>query len=121
MKRLTNTIYGNVVVEKDKIRTCDKICEEYSSCVDCPIEKAFKRLVAIENILGDNYDLDKLQELLLKEQEVSYQTTLPSFAWRIGETRGIIKVPYKPWMERYMGTKFYRTEKEAFEANLKNE
>lgn len=67
MKRLTSIIYGSVVVEKDKIRTCKEICEEHLGCANCPINEAFKRLATIENILGDNYDLDKLQELLLKE------------------------------------------------------
>lgn len=71
MKRLTNTIYGCVVVEKDKIRTCAEICGDHLGCADCPIEKVFKRLAAIENILGDNYDLDKLQELLLKSKSKS--------------------------------------------------
>lgn len=39
-------------------------CQEDKGCKDCPIAKAFDRLVTIEDILGDEYDLGKLMELV---------------------------------------------------------
>ena len=39
-------------------------CQEDKGCKDCPIAKAFDRLAAIEDILGDEYDLGKLMELV---------------------------------------------------------
>lgn len=45
---------------------CREVCElqETDGCMTCPIAKAFDRLAAIENILSDNYDLDRLRELV---------------------------------------------------------
>ena len=39
-------------------------CQGDKGCKDCPIAKAFDRLAAIEDILGDEYDLGKLMELV---------------------------------------------------------
>ena len=39
-------------------------CQEDKGCKDCPIAKAFDRLAAIEDILGDEYDLERLKELI---------------------------------------------------------
>lgn len=38
--------------------------QEPDGCMTCPIAKAFDRLAEIENILSDNYDLDRLRELV---------------------------------------------------------
>ena len=45
---------------------CREVCERQGDdgCKTCPIAKAFDRLAAIEDILGDEYDLDKLMELV---------------------------------------------------------
>ena len=46
---------------------CREICERQENdngCKTCPIARAFDRLAAIENILGDEYDLDRLRELV---------------------------------------------------------
>ena len=45
---------------------CREVCQrqEDKGCKDCPIAKAFDRLAAIEDILGDEYDLEKLKELV---------------------------------------------------------
>jgi len=45
---------------------CREVCElqEPDGCMTCPIAKAFDRLAEIENILGDNYDFDRLRELV---------------------------------------------------------
>lgn len=44
---------------------CGEVCESRneSGCIGCPIANAFDRLAAIEDILGDDYDLDRLREL----------------------------------------------------------
>ena len=44
-------------------------CQEDKGCKDCPIAKAFDRLAAIEDILGDEYDLDHLRELAQADRE----------------------------------------------------
>lgn len=44
---------------------CREVCERQGDdgCKTCPIAKAFDRLAAIEDILGDEYNLDRLREL----------------------------------------------------------
>lgn len=44
-------------------------CQEDKGCKDCPIAKAFDRLAAIEDILGDEYDLDELKEVVQAKRE----------------------------------------------------
>jgi len=50
---------------------CREVCQrqEDKGCKDCPIAKAFDRLAAIEDILGDEYDLDRLRELVQADRE----------------------------------------------------
>ena len=57
---------------------CGEVCKsrDDEGCNGCPIANAFDRLAAIEDILGEDYDLDCLEELveadrnhLLKEQK----------------------------------------------------
>lgn len=50
---------------------CREVCQqqEENGCKDCPIAKAFDRLAAIEDILGDEYDLDRLRELVQADRE----------------------------------------------------
>lgn len=45
---------------------CREVCrqQEENGCKDCPIAKAFDRLAAIEDILGDEYDLNDLQKAM---------------------------------------------------------
>ena len=70
MKRLTYDfeIGGNhcwQVKGADNLE-CREVCERQGDdgCKTCPISKAFDRLAAIEDILGDEYDLGKLMELV---------------------------------------------------------
>lgn len=79
---------------------------------DCTVYSMTNRLAAIEDIPGDDYDLDRLRDLAQVDRE-GRCTIVSDFVYRFGETKGIIKIPYKPWMERYIGSKFFRTEKEA--------
>lgn len=50
---------------------CREVCERQGDdgCKTCPIAKAFDRLAAIEDILGDRYDLDRLQELVKADRD----------------------------------------------------
>lgn len=43
---------------------CEEVCRRCAvfGCTNCPIGHAFDRLAAIEDILGDEYDLDHLRE-----------------------------------------------------------
>ena len=70
MKRLTYDfeIGGNhcwQVKGADNLE-CREVCERQGDdgCKTCPISKAFDRLAAIEDILGDEYDLDELREMV---------------------------------------------------------
>ena len=50
---------------------CGEVCKsrDDEGCNGCPIADAFDRLAAIENILGDDYDLDRLKELVQADRE----------------------------------------------------
>ena len=50
---------------------CSEVCKsrEDEGCNGCPIANAFDRLAAIEDILGDDYDLDRLKELVRANRE----------------------------------------------------
>ena len=60
---------------------CREVCENQkdSGCKNCPISKAFDRLAAIEDILGSNYDLDRLRELVEADREQEFQRHLKRF------------------------------------------
>ena len=63
---------------------------------------------------------DRLRELVQAEQDGRLHIT-PAFVWHNGDS-GLHKVPYKPWMEKWIatGTKFWLTREEA-EATLAKE
>lgn len=78
MKRLTYDfcIGGNhcwQVKGADNLE-CREVCERQGDdgCKTCPIAKAFDRLAAIEDILGDEYDLDLVQKLIQAYREGRY-------------------------------------------------
>ena len=50
---------------------CREVCERQGDdgCKTCPIAKAFDRLAAIEDILGDEYNLDELREMVQAKRE----------------------------------------------------
>ena len=50
---------------------CREVCERQGDdgCKTCPIAKAFDRFATIEDILGDEYDLDRLRELAQADRE----------------------------------------------------
>ena len=51
---------------------CREVCERQGDdgCKTCPISKAFDRLAAIEDILGDEYELDRLRELVEADRAI---------------------------------------------------
>lgn len=48
-----------------EIALCREMCED----VKCSAKKVWERLKEIEDLLGDNYDLDHLRELVKAEKE----------------------------------------------------
>lgn len=50
---------------------CSEVCKsrDDEGCNGCPIANAFDRLAAIEDILGDDYDLERLKELVEADRE----------------------------------------------------
>lgn len=70
MKRLTKrwgeepypNLAGRVVCEY-------KECDSAKSCNDCVHGRIANRLAAIEDILGDDYDLDRLRELVEADRD----------------------------------------------------
>lgn len=50
---------------------CREVCERQGDdgCKTCPIAKAFDRLASIEDILGDEYDLDELREMVQAKRD----------------------------------------------------
>ena len=67
---------------------CREVCEGQgdAGCKTCPIAKAFDRLAAIEDILGDEYDLDELKEVVQAKREgrcVVLPAPLGSQVWQL--------------------------------------
>lgn len=50
---------------------CREVCERQGDdgCKTCPIAKTFDRLAAIEDILGEEYELDRLRKLVEADGE----------------------------------------------------
>lgn len=75
MERLTydfcvGSVHCNQVRGADNLE-CGEVCQRQDDdgCATCPIARAFDRLAAIEDILGDEYDLDRLRELVQADRE----------------------------------------------------
>ena len=75
MERLTydfcvGSVHCNQVRGADNLE-CGEVCQRQDDdgCATCPIARAFDRLAAIEDILGDEYDLDRLRELVQADKE----------------------------------------------------
>lgn len=72
---------------------CDEVCNSVDYCADCLVDKAFSRLADIEDILGDDYGLDWLKEVVEADKE--YRCEILPFG--IGETVYMItKCKYVP-------------------------
>lgn len=50
---------------------CSEVCRsrDDEGCNGCPIANAFDRLAAIEDILGDDYDINQLKEIVQADRE----------------------------------------------------
>lgn len=72
---------------------CGEVCKsrDDEGCNGCPIADAFDRLAAIEDILGDDYDLGRLKELLQADRD-GRCVVLPC---RVGDTLYYIGGTYK--------------------------
>lgn len=75
MERLTydfcvGSVHCNQVRGADNLE-CGEVCQRQDDdgCATCPIARAFDRLAVIEDILGDEYDLDRLRELVQADRE----------------------------------------------------
>lgn len=66
MKRLTNA-RNRCVFCKAADEECAFAAGEFSA--PCPDYKTYQRLSAIEDILGDDYDLDRLKEMVESDRE----------------------------------------------------
>lgn len=52
---------------------CGEVCRnQENGCKACPIGKSFDRLAEIENILGEDYDLDRLKEIVEADRDGGY-------------------------------------------------
>ena len=83
-----NGSHSNQVKGADNL-ICSEVCEREGSCKECPIAKAFDRLAAIEDILGDNYDLDYLRELIRADREESRSGPTLKVGDSVWQTDGI--------------------------------
>ena len=75
MERLTYDfffffVHCNQVRGADNLE-CGEVCQRQDDggCATCPIARAFDRLAVIEDILGNEYDLDRLRELVQADRE----------------------------------------------------
>lgn len=70
MERLTtrDSEYNLITLKRLCRPICDRVCEDSADCNSCPIGEAIDRLFAIEDILGSNYDLDLLRNLIEEQR-----------------------------------------------------
>lgn len=97
MKRLTNA-RNRCVFCKAADEECAFAAGEFSA--PCPDYKTYQRLSAIEDILGDDYDLDRLKELVQADREGK-----------------CVVLPCKDWLEIVFGKQevFYGIDMEYIE------
>lgn len=86
MERLTydfchNGVHCNQVKGAGNME-CREVCNKMDDCDECPISRALDRLAAIENILGETYDLDRLRDLVQADREGRCVV----FPCKVGET-----------------------------------
>lgn len=118
---------------------CKRGCHEQGGCAKgCIVPRIYARLAAYEdtglkpqdiisavdmckiacalhelNAYKDLGPIDHIRDLIKAEQDGRLHIT-PEFVWHNGDS-GLHKVPYKPWMEKWIatGTKFWLTREEA--------
>lgn len=70
MKRLTDTRRSRCVFCEAADEECAFAAGEFSA--PCPDYSRYQRLADIEDILGDDYDLDRLKELVEKDRNSAF-------------------------------------------------
>lgn len=87
---------------------CREVCERQGDdgCKTCPIAKAFDRLAAIEDILGDKYDLEDLKKAMW-----CMQTVKMAFA---DDTSTIERLRELAQADRLIGSNVYEPNKRGF-------
>lgn len=71
MRRLTKRKYGGIIPAAQQDIFCSNFCDQCSQGTgDCKeLKEMLERLTQIEEILGDEYDLDQLKELVQADRE----------------------------------------------------
>ena len=126
MERLTTRCSGYAVMawEHEEKHTTqewiDMLTDRLAAYEDTGLEpeeiadfmKRWERAVEIAGLCKKG-GIDHLLELKKAEQDGRLHIT-PEFVWHNGDS-GLHKVPYKPWMEKWIatGTKFWSTREEA--------
>lgn len=72
---------------------CREVCERQgdAGCKTCPIAKAFDRLATIEDILGDDYDLDRLREMVEESKQIDKMLKVGDDVWYVDFDKGDIE------------------------------
>ena len=112
MERLTydfcfNGSHSNQVKGADNL-ICSEVCEREESCNECPIARAFDRLAAIEDILGDDYNLDHLRDLIQADREASApcRHQLAPLYYCCDDDYDIFRTSVRNNQREYMGLKY---------------
>ena len=130
MERLTKPLCGGYelpmipmeIKTQDDLQKFHEVRKFYESCAircgqyeDSGLEpEEIKNALDVNDIIPEiNVTVDHICDLLKAEQEGRLHIT-PAFVWHSGDS-GLHKVPYKPWMEKWIatGTKFWLTREEA--------
>ena len=89
---------------------CREVCERQGDdgCKTCPIAKTFDRLAAIEDILGDEYDLELLQKQIQAYREGRY------IILKEPEQAGVSRLRELAQADRLIGMTVYESNKRGF-------
>ena len=77
MERLTKRMLKGTGYYMKCSETCPYDCQENCDCEE--FDKFVDRLAAIEDVLGDDYDLDQLRELVEADRQQEFQRHLKRF------------------------------------------
>ena len=87
MKRITDREYdGEAILNCDGFLGSDHICD----CEDC-LREATYRLAMIEDILGDEYDLDRLREMVEESKQIDKMLKVGDDVWYVDFDKGDIE------------------------------
>lgn len=97
---------------------CREVCqkmEEKGGCKACPIANAFNRLAAIENILGDDYELDRLRAAvsILRPDRVGEPLTLEQLRQMDGLLVYVVPANHDPEGTGWCVVEIWKNDKES--------